>query len=150
MRGNLCVNHPQHGWDRSIPAYAGEPRASGLAPSWATVYPRVCGGTEILETVQKCPEGLSPRMRGNPTAPTQTHSSSRSIPAYAGEPPTHVQVWRDRAVYPRVCGGTWIPVDVGGESKGLSPRMRGNHGISAALAIPNRSIPAYAGEPRIT
>ena len=51
-------------------------------------------------------------------------------------------------VYPRVCGGTqrfWIADTA---SRGLSPRMRGNH-VSFPGSLPgSRSIPAYAGEPR--
>ena len=52
------------------------------------------------------------------------------------------------AVYPRVCGGTagiasWVPI-----KKGLSPRVRGNRVRSDREAVPVRSIPACAGEPR--
>ena len=51
-------------------------------------------------------------------------------------------------VYPRVCGGTSIICETDTPMLGLSPRMRGNHGVACAAASQQRSIPAYAGEPR--
>ena len=49
-----------------------------------------------------------------------------SIPACAGEP---ILLGRSPApgwVYPRVCGGTALPMTVTSLAKGLSPRVRGN------------------------
>ena len=45
MRGNPVAGGPVGGPLRSIPAYAGEPRAAGNSAAFALVYPRVCGGT---------------------------------------------------------------------------------------------------------
>ena len=50
------------------------------------VYPRVCGGTEVCYTNAKDTEGLSPRVRGNPTATQLWRPPEGSIPACAGEP----------------------------------------------------------------
>ena len=53
------------------------------------------------------------------------------------------------AVYPRVCGGTTCTRKAKKGTKGLSPRVRGNHGRRLApLDLPG-SIPACAGEPLI-
>ena len=91
----------------SIPACAGEPhppsprrgsppvypRVCGGTPPLGhypaprrKVYPRVCGGTRrsVLDDRQR--EGLSPRVRGNPSASAYPTGRRRSIPACAGEP----------------------------------------------------------------
>ena len=34
--------------------------------SFGEVYPRVCGGTALMSTVEERVSGLSPRVRGNP------------------------------------------------------------------------------------
>ena len=70
--------------------------------------------------------GLSPRVRGNRLLPNPLWSRRRSIPAGAGEPSVPAMVRSITAVYPRGCGGTF---EVEGgliETKGLSPRVRGN------------------------
>ena len=91
----------------------------------------------------------------------------RSIPACAGEPACSLAAFCRRRVYPRVCGGTvcravavhgghglsprvrgnprFIPRLRGGA--GLSPRVRGNPPLCWFGGVPNRSIPACAGEP---
>ena len=74
------------GYNRSIPAPAGEP---GLVPfrCWLQpVYPRACGGTICSCNDCPCPCGLSPRLRGNRLYPPSDHPRTRSIPAPAGEP----------------------------------------------------------------
>ena len=134
---------------RSIPACAGEPHAlpgKDVAPS---VYPRVCGGTRSLRSWRLGLRGLSPRVRGNPPIVAGPKARCRSIPACAGEPsrcPTRVCLLR---VYPRVCGGTASRSGEQGIYRGLSPRVRGNHGTPPTPAELWRSIPACAGEPII-
>ena len=93
------------------------------------------------------PQGLSPRVRGNPVAVECVASSTGSIPACAGEPPRRDFPTTGKKVYPRVCGGTVLYMYPGRLSYGLSPRVRGNHqsGWLAVLAV--GSIPACAGEP---
>ena len=70
-----------------------------------------------------------------------------SIPACAGEPPSHWRIAPTSKVYPRVCGGTGYRVWVMWGRLGLSPRVRGNrfHALNRCMAW--RSIPACAGEP---
>ena len=148
MRGNPrwspAIRRPR--W--SIPAYAGEPQAGGGAYSRCGVYPRVCGGTGSPATDPRNQTGLSPRMRGNLVARGGGPVSTRSIPAYAGEPITHCTHIQSKRVYPRVCGGTIEPAIANEHRAGLSPRMRGNQLLTAKRRMIYRSIPAYAGEPR--
>ena len=70
-----------------------------------------------------------------------------SIPACAGEPGSTAAIWTRGTVYPRVCGGT-TPAPRGRPyCRGLSPRVRGNHGDRARPDTAGGSIPACAGEP---
>ncbi len=111
------------------------------------VYPRVCGGTSVLRCRALPSSGLSPRVRGNPTMPTDGISEGGSIPACAGEPARQLIGQVRVAVYPRVCGGTarvGLPGDAG---VGLSPRVRGNRLSVLASSPAKGSIPACAGEP---
>ena len=110
MRGNRPRRHRRTDSRRSIPAYAGEPAGAGGGPGPGGVYPRVCGGTLAPVPQQHHPPGLSPRMRGNLALHLLHHHQGRSIPAYAGEP--------------QPCPG------VGTKPVRLSPRIRGNSGLS--------------------
>ena len=87
-------------------------------------------------------------MRGNLFAARVSVCCGRSIPAYAGEPLYPTPSVGKAKVYPRVCGGTRISGKPGGATVGLSPRMRGNPAGDADDIAADRSIPAYAGEPR--
>ena len=71
---------------RSIPASAGEPTNSSAQNARKTVYPRECGGTCWSPLLPRVMVGLSPRVRGNQSQINKSDSSSRSIPASAGEP----------------------------------------------------------------
>ena len=50
-------------------------------------------------------------------------------------------------VYPRVCGGTAIPLVLVVSVLGLSPRVRGNRSNRRNQDVASGSIPACAGEP---
>ena len=86
-------------------------------------------------------------MRGNRCQTRRSARRLRSIPAYAGEPVRHVVGNNSVRVYPRVCGGTQRPDKSPPAQLGLSPRMRGNPVQCRFQPRPQRSIPAYAGEP---
>ena len=129
VRGNHVAWLDNHKSDRSIPACAGEPAASGDSEQLMRVYPRVCGGTLGSRWGRDIPAGLSPRVRGNPDqarlAPSGDHAGG-SIPACAGEPPPRRRRRDQRRVYPRVCGGTLHTHPRSRRRSGLSPRVRGN------------------------
>ena len=126
MRGNRVEALAIPFLQRSIPAYAGEPRLRRSALGFHWVYPRVCGGTTRLPDGQVRLWGLSPRMRGNHLDYLVFGRLYGSIPAYAGEPAPIPPKYLSTGVYPRVCGGTSLVKFDGTSSAGLSPRMRGN------------------------
>ena len=135
------------GLRRSIPACAGEPWQSRTTGNWASVYPRVCGGTQRGGVTERLVAGLSPRVRGNLAANGIYAAGTGSIPACAGEPFTREAEWPLSKVYPRVCGGTEIGQLCRFYAGGLSPRVRGNLRRGRWFALPAGSIPACAGEP---
>ena len=65
VRGNLGVPDAALLEWRSIPACAGEPGWHRRGYMYYKVYPRVCGGTAITESLYNADDGLSPRVRGN-------------------------------------------------------------------------------------
>ena len=135
---------------RSIPACAGEPPSATNWHSSLQVYPRVCGGTTPPDTSSKAIEGLSPRVRGNRASSRLCSTGLRSIPACAGEPGQLPLVLNRAEVYPRVCGGTVARRREQGSGRGLSPRVRGNPDVYIIAVHIGRSIPACAGEPRLS
>ena len=70
-------------------------------------------------------------MRGNPVTALVAGLSVRSIPAYAGEPPSKGSGIAAIRVYPRVCGGTPEQQITAWVTAGLSPRMRGNRTLAS-------------------
>ena len=52
---------------RSIPACTGEPHLYEHIRLFDQVYPRVYGGTQSKKSREYVKQGLSPRVRGNPT-----------------------------------------------------------------------------------
>ena len=148
VRGNRGIGRGQAVFARSIPACAGEPRMRAVYADDAEVYPRVCGGTEVIFGRRDAALGLSPRVRGNPGERRAGLQGQRSIPACAGEPGAFDTILALLEVYPRVCGGTRRKVVSSPPLPGLSPRVRGNHAKQPAVPRPVGSIPACAGEPR--
>ena len=107
----------------------------------------MCGGT-----LKRCartlgPRGLSPRVRGNQHLLLVQPDDRGSIPACAGEPKSSGRSSWIARVYPRVCGGTYRSINSQTNSRGLSPRVRGNPPRPSRGQAPPRSIPACAGEP---
>ena len=71
----------------------------------------------------------------------------RSIPASAGQPPPAAISAIVLEVYPRECGAASSASGSGGPVSGLSPRVRGSHGLSRRFQHRCGSIPASAGQP---
>ena len=131
----------------SIPAPAGEPGPESHHGYTLKVYPRACGGTDVLSLAACSLAGLSPRLRGNLESIRLIGGKSRSIPAPAGEPTAVLAVRPYMTVYPRACGGTMIESSKSLLAEGLSPRLRGNLKANNYGVVNRRSIPAPAGEP---
>ena len=66
VRGNLQGSPRVLAGQGSIPACAGEPSVPTDLNAFSTVYPRVCGGTDVADSDSAPTDGLSPRVRGNP------------------------------------------------------------------------------------
>ena len=86
----------------------------------------MCGGTEWVMRKDKEGYGLSPRVRGNHYRLSHCRRRPGSIPACAGEPKLATRSIWGLKVYPRVCGGTVKDTATMYQTKGLSPRVRGN------------------------
>ena len=86
VRGNRRKRNRNANGKRSIPACAGEPKASTVALPPTRVYPRVCGGAADAKRTAAQTNGLSPRVRGSLAAIAAERETIRSIPACAGEP----------------------------------------------------------------
>ena len=111
---------------RSIPAHAGEPKATPSRADAETVYPRPRGGTAPALSSPRQSTGLSPPTRGNRPSAAAVRVLSRSIPAHAGEPPSLISPIFNPPVYPRPRGGTSGSAAEINSIPGLSPPTRGN------------------------
>ena len=125
-------NRTRHSWlprcARSIPAWAGKPRAGDRYPISPSVYPRVGGETVLAAGGALIGGGLSPRGRGNRGCRNGGRPDRGSIPAWAGKPRPVDHPARIGGVYPRV-GGETQPTPISACcGRGLSPRGRGNPG----------------------
>ena len=113
-RGNPKSLPLQPTRNRSIPAWAGQPGDAKVLSHRQPVYPRVGGATVTRSSPHPTAAGLSPRGRGNHRVWGLNRRPHRSIPAWAGQPPTPpgraCRTW----VYPRVGGATSRVTDLGG------------------------------------
>ena len=134
VRGNHSTVLATCDGRRSIPACAGEPGSAATAFVLLRVYPRVCGGTQWTTAIASRINGLSPRVRGNP---------SLTIGAFR----TPI---KPEGLSPRVRGNSRMIGQCSLTILGLSPRVRGNpisQPMTHGLFVHIRSIPACAGEP---
>ena len=134
LRGNRVLAKSVRHYIRSIPAPAGEPCFRRPPAAAGPVYPRACGGTTMPCHRLNSSKGLSPRLRGNPTARACPVRLPGSIPAPAGEPRRACLTTPQTPVYPRACGdnrqyGSYLGASVGGP-----PRVRGRHPAEVYMA----------------
>ena len=145
MRGTRISRHVLLQRPRFIPAYAGNASGRSTTAARTTVHPRVCGERDAAS--RRCPNsrGSSPRMRGTPHVISRVATFARFIPAYAGNARRrHIAAGR-RSVHPRVCGERLAAAPPGMPADGSSPRMRGTLIFVCLGELPDRFIPAYAG-----
>ena len=145
-RGKLQPRHKNGRAYGSIPAWAGETSAFGIASVGVGVYPRVGGGNAAPGVPSCRTHGLSPRGRGKLSVPSVHAVPSGSIPAWAGETTLCGSSRRFLPVYPRVGGGNRPSIQKAAATSGLSPRGRGKRCINQLFYIETGSIPAWAGE----
>ena len=109
------------------------------------------GGATTATAVRAwCTAGLSPRGRGNHRYGGPGVVYGRSIPAWAGQPAICSSARPVTRVYPRVGGATGARAGVAASLAGLSPRGRGNQPQGVNPLESFGSIPAWAGQPRMT
>ena len=145
-RGKLGDRRPNHGSERSIPAWAGETHSRHSAGVYPEVYPRVGGGNIQCYLTATASAGLSPRGRGKPAVACARPHRPGSIPAWAGETSMRSRQARTRWVYPRVGGGNRALTAAARSASGLSPRGRGKLLFAERYVKSTGSIPAWAGE----
>ena len=110
----------------------------------------MCGGAAADANPDQGALGRSPRVRGSPADAVAAAFSAGSIPACAGEPRAPSRCRGLPGVDPRVCGGAHRPrpaLDIPG---GRSPRVRGSQHLGHTVQSGVGSIPACAGEPRLS
>ena len=147
MRGSLAETLNPSIETGLIPADAGEPCCASIGSGMSRAYPRGCGGARMKSKNTFDNPGLSPRMRGSLGLKARRPASTGPIPADAGEPKYSLTFNVLARAYPRGCGGAAIVVAQAITPMGLSPRMRGSHAGSDAVAAVAGPIPADAGEP---
>ena len=89
--------------------------------------------------------GSSPRLRGTAHARGRPASQIRFIPAPAGNGSPPAMSAPCTAVHPRACGERAEGRLLGYVCRGSSPRLRGTGGFPGSEPLPNRFIPAPAG-----
>ena len=132
---------------RSIPASAGNPRASRSSILSRRVHPRERGESTYWWRRAAPRWGPSPRARGIPPDGETPALQLGSIPASAGNPPAAGAVPIVYGVHPRERGESCGRRAQASLKQGPSPRARGIPLARARLVEHQRSIPASAGNP---
>ena len=145
MRGTLRTSEPQHPLQRIIPAYAGNTSGTMPWPDRGWDHPRVCGEHRRLSRAGIQFEGSSPRMRGTLLFGLLQLPCEGIIPAYAGNTQCAAQQGQFFRDHPRVCGEHATGASTQVNCTGSSPRMRGTPRQCPLDILPERIIPAYAG-----
>ena len=146
MRGKHGAHAAKTARNRIIPAHAGQTRPQVPALGAITDHPRACGANKYPMICHVGRFGSSPRMQGKPGALNVPHSSSRIIPAHAGQTLRCCCRRCDIPDHPRACGANNPDCDRVVQDAGSSPRMRGKHFHEVRVFDLGRIIPAHAGQ----
>ena len=87
VRGTHAGYSPDRGWNRFIPACAGNTSVTLFDRVGHSVHPRVCGEHHLPMLKKEVLGGSSPRVRGTRLQPTGVAAVGRFIPACAGNTP---------------------------------------------------------------
>ena len=147
VRGNPASLLPRKVVKGSIPACTGKPGAARRRGGRSWVYPRMYGETVDFRHRGGDEPGLSPHVRGNPTARHRYPQPDGSIPACTGKPPAGSVNGAWSRVYPRMYGETLPLPYLLFRDLGLSPHVRGNLLTTHADDGKVGSIPACTGKP---
>ena len=145
MRGTLHLQVLPLQTLRIIPAHAGNTAFSQDFDTPMADHPRACGEHSLSPSSSFLSSGSSPRMRGTRIGPCWALSSSRIIPAHAGNTRTGSARISAPADHPRACGEhEWTTLSWSIRT-GSSPRMRGTRKSIPDSWLQARIIPAHAG-----
>ena len=111
-----------------------------------TDHPRACGANGDGFFIEPVRFGSSPRMRGKPHVRSCPDSTSRIIPAHAGQTTAGPRAARCAADHPRACGANSPANPLSLSHSGSSPRMRGKPNCATPYPATHRIIPAHAGQ----
>ena len=134
----------------SIPAHAGQPVAQPDPQQRFGVHPRSRGAATVVRCNSAPRSGPSPLTRGSRRTRRPWRSRTGSIPAHAGQPPRRQAAPHTPRVHPRSRGAAYASVYFGDIREGPSPLTRGSLHGHAGVVVHLGSIPAHAGQPRIT
>ena len=137
----MAARHRQ----RFIPACAGNSVAECSLYFYGAVHPRVCGEQSRLDIRFIISAGSSPRVRGTVADGECIEGKYRFIPACAGNRQDDLSSPATMSVHPRVCGEQTCAMHLGRNVSGSSPRVRGTGLRPAVHTLPQRFIPACAG-----
>ena len=126
-RGTLIVGSRRRAICRFIPAGAGNAQSYQRSGFPEPVHPRGRGERAGTAIDSMAPSGSSPRARGTRRPVLRVRSSSRFIPAGAGNALSPVLSWSLQAVHPRGRGERGGLSLVRLRCPGSSPRARGTH-----------------------
>ena len=130
---------------RFIPAPAGNRYCHRLCWYVVAVHPRACGEQASCSNSTRQAIGSSPRLRGTEAVLAWVPSKTRFIPAPAGNSSICLVARGPSTVHPRACGEQ-CPLGLAPKGVvGSSPRLRGTVCEYLDGGIPDRFIPAPAG-----
>ncbi len=132
-------------YPRFIPAGAGNTGFNRFSRPIVTVHPRGCGEHGQVGSFGGHSTGSSPRVRGTQSEEGERAFAWRFIPAGAGNTTSPAFLYSVITVHPRGCGEHRAGGRKRRQSVGSSPRVRGTPRPNACTPIPDRFIPAGAG-----
>ena len=131
--------------ERFIPAWAGNTPRVTRSQSANAVHPRVGGEHRAKTNTPGTDDGSSPRGRGTRNKGLTPGSTTRFIPAWAGNTTRKTTLINESSVHPRV-GGEHSRQEPGTTRvPGSSPRGRGTLPFMFVCDVLIRFIPAWAG-----
>ena len=128
------------------PAYAGKRARHADRRTVYRDHPRVCGEKRSSRRLERRPLGSPPRMRGKVTEEQKRKYRIRITPAYAGKSFLDVNLKRDNADHPRVCGEKGCRDTATRKNRGSPPRVRGKDYNQPLTHKGQRITPACAGK----
>ena len=130
---------------RFIPARAGNTFRAHAARAQGTVHPRSRGEHPPPTRNTSCESGSSPLARGTPVVALGDGGEHRFIPARAGNTSTKTLLPAIPAVHPRSRGEHTRRASPSSSRTGSSPLARGTLPAHRREPVPDRFIPARAG-----